>query len=355
MTALLSLNGERVISAQLTIARKGAAVADILLATSNPIPASTELAIGALKFKGRAVRMAPFAGSRSARFVGGYAGWRKTIKARGYSHDAGVRLSTVLGDAARDAGEKVTIADDRVIGTAYVRERAPAERVLRFLAPQWWIDPDGVTQIVPRANTLITSAFTVVNWSGGKGRFEIATEAYQDWQPGRRFASPLVTGEQTISTVQLTADNDGKLRLVVMTGDAAEDRLLDDLRNMVRAESPSLTYCGVWEYTITRADDKTIDGTPTSSQVPAITNCPMTPGLLGEGVTPTPGSKCRVQFVNADPTRPECVAIVGTPVLSKIDASTFVRLGAGVLPVARGTDLAGGIWPIIPTQVKVTA
>lgn len=351
----LMLNGERVTHAQLTMARRGAAVADIILASSKPVPANSVLTLGAFTIQGFTRRAASFAGARSARFVGGYGGWRKKIKPRAYAHDAGVRLSTVLGDAARDAGEKINIPQDRVIGTAYVRERAAAERVLRFLAPDWWIDPAGVTQIGPRPSALITSAFTVINWSGGRGRFEIATEVYGDWQPGRRFTAPTVTGEQTISTVQLTSDNDGKLRLVVMTGDATEDRLLDDLRNLVRAETPSLTYSGVWEYVITKADDKTIDGTPTSSVVPPITNCPMTPGLLGEGVTPTPGSKCRVQFVNADPTRPECVAIVGTPVRSKIDASTFVELGAGALPVARTGDLAGGIWPIITTQAKVKA
>lgn len=354
MTALLALNGERVISAQLTIARKGAAVADILLATSKPVPVASELAIGALKLKGRAVRMAPFAGARSVRFVGGGGGWRKTIKARGYSHDAGVRLSTVLGDAARDAGEQVSVTQDRVLGTAYVRERAVAERVLRFLAPQWWIDPDGVTQLAARASGLITSPFTVENLSGGKGRFEIATEAYHDWQPGRRFTSPTVAGEQTISTVQMTADNDGKLRLVVMTGEASEDRLLDSLRAIVRAESPSLTYSGIWEYTIESGTTSTVDATPTDERMPAIANCPMTPGLLGEGVTPTPGSKCRVQFVNADPTRPEVVQIIGTPVLVKIDASTLVKLGAGVLPVIVAGNFAGP-FPCIPTQVKVTA
>jgi hypothetical protein len=86
--------------------------------------------------------------------------------------------------------------------------------------------------------------------------------------------------------------------------------------------------------------------------MPPLTKVPMTPGLLGESVTPTPGSKCRIQFVNADPTRPECTAIIGTPVLSAIDASTFVKLGAGAVPAAKGGDFAGP-FPIVPTQVKV--
>lgn len=347
----LSLNGERVVSAQLTIGRYGPAVADMMLATASPIPADATLTIGALSLKGKAFRMASFAGSRSVRFVGGAAGWRKTIKARGYSHAAGVKLSTVLGDAARDAGETLTLDADRVVGTAWIRDEDVAEKTLHLLVPRrWWVNPAGVTVVGPRPSSLITSSFTVINWSGGRGRFEIATDIYQDWLPGRRFAAPTVTGEQTISMVQLTADNDGKLRLVVMSGsDASEDRLLDSLRDLVRAEVPSLTYSGVWEYTIDSATTTTIDGTPTSSKMPAITNCPMTPGLLGEGVTPTPGSKCRVQFVNADPSRPECVSIVGTPLLSTIDATTFVKIADGIRPVGATGDLAGGIWPLLGT------
>lgn len=353
----LSLNGDRVVSAQLTIGRYGPAVADVVMATSNPVPSGeVTFAIGSLALKGRAFRTASFAGSRSARFVGGAAGWRKTIKSRAYSHDAGVRLSTVLGDAARDAGETLSLDADRVIGTAWIRDEDVAEKTLHLLVPRrWWINPDGVTVVGPRPSSLIVSAFTVINWSGGKGRFEIATDVYQDWLPGRRFAAPTVTGEQTISVTQLTADNDGKLRLVVMSGaDSNEDRLLDNLRYLIRGEVPSLTYAGVWEYTIDAATSSTIDGTPTSSKMPAITNCPLTPGLLGEGVTPTPGSKCRVQFVNNDPSRPECISIVGTPLTCSIDATATVRLGAGALPVARAGDLAT-IWPIIPTQAKVLA
>lgn len=351
MTALLTLNGNRAISAQLTISRYGAAVADVVLAESNPSATPAVLVIGNLTLKGTAFRTASFAGSRSTRFVGGAGGWRKTIKARGYAHDGGIRLSTILGDAARDCGETISIATDRVIGTAYVREKATAERTLHLLAArQWWIDPNGVTIVGPRPTGPITSAFTVVSWSGGRGRFEIATEDYASWMPGRTFAAPTITGTQTISMMQLTADNDGKLRLVIMTGsDLAEDRLLDELRAIVRAESPSLTYSGVWEYTIVSATSSTIDVTPTSDIVPPITKCPMTPGLLGEGVTPTPGSKCRVQFVNADPTRPECVAIIGTPVLSKVNATTFVELADGARPMSATGDLAGGIWPIVGT------
>lgn len=348
---LLSLNGAQVVTANVTIPRYGPAVADVVMAASEPIASPASLAIGNLTLSGVAFRTASFAGSRSARWVGGRAGWRKVIKARGYAHDAGVKLSTVLGDAARDCGETLSLAVDKVIGTAYAREKEVAERTLHFLAHRnWWIDPAGVTIVGPRPSGLITSAFTVVSWSGGRGRFEIATEDVASWMPGRKFSAPTVTGEQTISTVQITSDNEGTLRLVVMTGsDAAEDRMLDELRAIIRAESPSLTYSGVWEYTIAKATPTTVDATPTSDVVPTLTNVPLTPGLLGEGVTPTPGSKCRIQFVNADPTRPECVAILGTPVVSSIDATTVVKIADGARPIAATGDLAGGILPIVGT------
>lgn len=210
--------GARVISTTVTIPWYGAWSADLVLAVVTTVPPSGAFTLGDLALTGFVQRTASFAGSRSARLVGGFGGWQKVVPAYGYSLPSGVMLSSVLRDVAAAVGEQVNVVNDAAIGSFFVREGAPAARVLRQLAgATWWIDPSGVTQVGPRANTApITSAFDVIGWSGARGRFEIASEHLSDWTPGRTFSSPVVTAPQTISTVTIRANNEGIVRLDVL-------------------------------------------------------------------------------------------------------------------------------------------
>src|SRR5258708_6814050 len=116
--------------------------ADVLLATSETIPTKVTLQVGSLSLSGTVVRTASFAGSRSARIVGGGGGWRKTIPSKGYSHPGGLQLSTVLNDAARESGETISISSDVTLGTSWTRSRAKAEQQLHLLTGgRWWGDP----------------------------------------------------------------------------------------------------------------------------------------------------------------------------------------------------------------------
>lgn len=353
----LTLNGTRVTEASITIPMYGAWTADVSMAAATAVTGAVTLAIGSLSLKGKVFRSAVYAGGYRARIVGGAGGWRTTLTPKGYSQVAGVKLSTVLADAARETGESISIGSDRVIGTAYVRERAKGERVLKLLTNGiWYVDTAGVTQIRDRTSTPIVSAFTLVKRDGARGRFEIATEFYQDWTPGRTFTSPTVTDTQTISSVTFEAGNDGKLRLVVLSVATERERLLTEIRNMIRAEIAPLTYCGVWTYTIQRASASSIDAVPANPNgiLPTLTNVPPLTSPIGETVTPTVGKTCVIAFLDADPTKPRWISAEGNATIVAVDASSLVRLGAGALPVARATDLAG-IFPIVPSQVKVLA
>lgn len=311
---VLVLNGARCSAASLTIPMYGAWSADASLATDAG-PASggkCEFAIGTLEMNGTARRAAAFAGGRRVRIVAGGGGWRKVLPPRSYSHDAGVRKASVLEDAARESGEQVKVAADRVLGRSWVRDRGKAERVLRRLSGGvWYVDNAGVTQVRDRDTSQITSPFTVVSWDGARGRFEIATEAYQDWVPGRTFVSPTVPDAQTVSLVSLTADNNGKIRLVVLTADSERERMLADVRAIIRSEMGEAVYSGLWEYVVAGATDKTIDGTPTDPRMPAIRGCPILPGTTGHKVVVKPGTKAIVAFVNQDPALPVCVFVRG--------------------------------------------
>ncbi len=333
MSGVLTLNGSRVISGTITFPYYGPWVADLILASSEDIGTSVTLVAGDLSLKGTVVRQATFANSRSARIVGGAAGWRKSLPSKGYSHEAGVKLSSVLGDAA------LALDADRVVGTLYAREEAKAERVLNLeLGGKWWIDSGGATQTKARDSSAVVTPFTVIAWSGGKGQFEIATESIASWQPGKSFSSHVVPSPQVISSVTIEGTNEGKLRLHVLSTNGDLERLRVDIRSLIRAEIASLSYSGVWEYTIESGDNKTVDVTPTDKRMPPITKCPMMPGLMGEVVTPTPGSKCRIVFVNSDPTRPECVGIIGSPmkieIAGPIPTQAAARFGDAVSGVA---------------------
>lgn len=217
MTSFASLNGNRLTTVALCIPLYGTWSADVVLAESTMITTAITLVVGDLSLVGSVYRQANFAGSRSARLIGGAGGWRKTIPAKPYRNPAGIRASMVIGDAAREVGESVTLDADRVIGIAYPRESAPASRVLRTLAGAlWWVDPSGMTHIGARPTGAISSDFTVIHWSGKTGSFEIATENYADWMPGKTFTAPTVSGTQTVSLVNLNQDNEGKLRLEVL-------------------------------------------------------------------------------------------------------------------------------------------
>ena len=218
------LNGSRIMSGSVTIPYYGLWTADIALAAAGPLPILCTLTIGNLTLQGAVYRSASFTQSRSARIVGGFGGWRKAVPAQAYYNPRGINLSLPLRDAASLVGEQVQVTNDASIGTSFVREAAPAERLLRQMCgPEWFVDVNGVTQIgVLRPTGRITTPFSPIDWSGGKGRFEIATETYADWLPGRSFTSSNISIAQFVGMTTFQMDNDGKVRLFVLSSGAAD-------------------------------------------------------------------------------------------------------------------------------------
>jgi hypothetical protein len=310
-----AVNGERVVSGHITIPYWGPWVGELVLAVPDDadpgLPAT--ITLGSMTLKGTIARSAGFSGSRSLRVIAGASGWRRKIASKGYSLDAGVKLSTVLQDAASAAGEKIVVGTDRIIGSAYVRRNDLAESVLKHLvAGQWWIDNDGVTQTKDRASTPIASTFTVINYSGAKGRFDIATEAYGDWTPGRTFTSPVVNEPQTISAVSFIAEK-GKITTMVTNTTSKEERLIQSIRALIQDEVSRLAYGPPVEYKITRADTMVIDCAPVDPNAswPSLQNVALKPSLFGETIKPTVGAKALVQFLDRDPTQYRCTSIEG--------------------------------------------
>ena len=213
-----SVNGQRSTSSSIAIPYYGTWVADVALAPDVALADAVTLQIGNLTLAGTVLRTAPFAGSRDVRIVGGAGGWGKTIQLDPYRLASGVPLSLVLRDAARACGETVKLATDRHLGEFYVPERGPASRILRQLGGElWWMDAAGVTQVGPRSATKIKSAATVEDYAAGKGWLTIATEDLAAWAPGATFSGNTVPMALTVGATRIAADENGTLRLEVLT------------------------------------------------------------------------------------------------------------------------------------------
>lgn len=211
-----ALNGNQIVSAQITIPMRGIWTADVMLEQEpeTSLTGLLSLTIGeSFTMRGTIVRSGEFVGTFSARLVGGYAGWRTVLAPRSYRSPLGLRLSPILRDAAREAGEQINVADDRTLQSFYVRPRGRASRVLTDLYPDWWIDFDGVTQIAERVSGVVGSSFDVIGYDPHVGKIEVATDAPQAFVPGVSFSD--VTLAQKTANLVVHHVKAEKLRTVV--------------------------------------------------------------------------------------------------------------------------------------------
>ena len=127
------LAGSRVEEGRITVPYLGCYHADVTVDGKGPFASSgLVLTVAGLKLTCSPYRPPiTFQGKTRIRLIAGYGGWRKTIKAKGYKLAAGVKLSLVLGDAAKECGERITVAEDRELGKHYARDEAPAARGTR--------------------------------------------------------------------------------------------------------------------------------------------------------------------------------------------------------------------------------
>lgn len=217
MSDFASVNGQRVVGMDLAIPFYGLWVADVMLALATPLPTTKiSLVLGNMTLVGTVYRQSAFAGCLEARIIAGAGGWSQTVQARGYNNPAGVLLSMVVGDAAKDVGETVKITADQTLGNFYARFADKASRVLAAVAgPIWWIDASGVTHVGPRATGTVATDFVVESFKGSTGELVISTEDYLSWQPGVTFTNSTV-GTQTAASVRHETRPNGHSTMKVM-------------------------------------------------------------------------------------------------------------------------------------------
>jgi len=145
----------------------------------------------------------------------------------------------------------------------------------------------------------------------------------------------------------------------------AFDRLLTNLRSIIRQEIPVLTYHGIYEYSVQSLAGSTVNCDPvdTTIPLPSLANIELRPSLLGEVVTSPffPGSRCLVAFVNGDPSRPFVMSILGTPASVAITAGFQVAtehvmtLEATVVLIYNFMSAFIGLVPALPATYTTLA
>lgn len=176
----------------------GSIRADVVLVSGSapPVGAAATLTLVDLDVVGTVETSSLDAPDRPRVIVRTGLGWDRAIgKAISYESNGGVRLSTVLRDLARIAGEKIVEPADLIIGVAWGCDAACGSRSLRvrdalaaltrsgYLSP-WRADPDGVTRFGSRVGVPVTARATVMRRDAAAGLTVVGLDSPAAFAPG---------------------------------------------------------------------------------------------------------------------------------------------------------------------------
>jgi len=320
------------------------------------------LAVGDLTFKGTTIRAGNDAPDAPHVVHVGAPGWDRevaksttsidgvtvtsTTAAISYHLDGDVRLSTVLRDLARRAGESIELpATDVPIGKhwvalasregekLYLRDALAALSKGRYVKP-WRADPDGVTRFGERTGgTVDVAKVNVIKRDSATGLAIIGADTFASVLPGASFDGA------TITRLVIT-ERPGNLQAEVWS--RAPSPMTSILRKVGEAW-PQLIYGHPRTYRVgaVQSDGRLdLDPPADAPYLPPLQRVEVW-GLGGAKVKPAPGSLALVAFRDANPSRPVVVALpplaTSTPTETNLDADA-VNLGGADAPVIREGD-----------------
>lgn len=331
-----TLAGKRVTHAGIDIPSWGCWFADVSVDEEVELAGRVELVLADLSLSGTVLSGGPYLGRSRFRIVAGAGGWGHPLKAKSYESDAGVKVSTVIGDAAYEAGETIEpIPPARKVGPAFTRPSdQPASAVLEQLAPAaWYVDDAGVTRLGARPASTPEGTFTRMAHDVAIGSLELASESIAWIRPG------LTIEGLTVADVRHDFTPDGGLRSKVWgsLGGSVSRRLLA-WRRLFDKLDPRRAFRGVSAYRVVSTQGKRVNLVPvrSGSSMPPLRRVLAMPGVPGCEAILAPGTRVHVAFADSDPAQPYVVAF------EDAEGEGFLPLGLtiakGIQPAARMGD-----------------
>lgn len=325
-----TLNGQRATSARVQIPAWGCWYADVTLDGDHTLSGAATLKIADLTLTGTILTGGPVKGRSTYKIVAGAGGWGESIAAEKYADDAGVKLSKVVGDAARAAGETVgTLSSTTRIGPHWTRPADAAAWTLNRLAPKgWYVDEAGVTQIGARAASTLPSNVTRVQQVDlARGVAVLASESIAGILPG------VVVDGLTAVDVQHEIDAKGLLRSTVWGTHQGVDGALDEFRKLLDVVDPGRRFRSTWEYRVVTRNGKKLNLQPVlrSSGMPDLPRVRVRPGAAGWDAEVPLGSLVVVGFLNEDPARPYVAQFEDPDGEGFVPATTIISEGSAYL------------------------
>lgn len=308
--ATATLNSHRATSARVQIPAYGCWYAEVSLDGEHTIAsgAAAELKIGDLTLSGTVLSGGPDRGRSHYRIIGGKGGWGKTIPKKSYANDAGVKIATALGDAAREAGETLgTVSTSDRLGPAWVRQAGPASAVLELVAPRgWYIDAAGVTQLGARTpGSVPAGAQRVKPADLARGTVVLASERIATLTPGT-----VVDGLTAVDVQHELSQGGLRTTIWGARSTGGKSRGLETLSKLLDIIDPDRAYRGVYEYRVVTQEGKRLNLQPVrvSAGMPDLARVVVRPGVAGCEADVALGSRVLVGFIEADPARPYVAA-----------------------------------------------
>ena len=297
MTATLA--GHRATHARAYLPAWGVWWAEVSVDGDHALAGRVELRIADLTLAGTVVSGGPSKGRSHYRIAGGSAGWATSAPARSYANDAGVKLTTIIADAAAAAGEELDLATvpSTRVGPSYVRPAGPVARVLEQHAPSgWYVDEAGRTRLGRRAAAPLVVEAVRGPLDAARRTVTLAAKLVATILPG-----VVVDGLEAVD-VQHDVGPDTGLRSTIW-GDAPKN----PLRDIVRQLLPDYAFRGgPYEYRVVTREGERVNLQPVRSSVgmPDLRRVTVRPGVPGVRADVALGARVLVGFVDNDPARP---------------------------------------------------
>jgi hypothetical protein len=338
-----TLNGKTVIAAHSTIPAWGLSYHDVTIDVVTSLTGAVTLVLADLTIKGTVLSGGPAVIGSFYRIVAGAGGWGQELPKRSYSNDAGVKLATVLGDAAQECGETLdmtTVDQTLRLGPYFVRPADQACRLLEQLSPNaWYVGEDGQTRLGQRAKTTLKTATTQTSLVDlARGTVELASDSIAPILPG-----VTVAGLEAVDVEHELTAKGLRSRIWGRKG-TGNSRRLAAFRAIFDQLDPDRAFRGITEYRIVTQDGERLNlqAVRVSTGMPDLKRVMVRPGMAGLKAVHHLGARVLVGFADSNPSQPIVLAFE--------DAE-----GGGFLPTSLSLVGGGAAIGRVGDTIRVTA